>query len=669
MADGDLKPLFEPRSIALVGASRKEGSLGRRALRHVVKHGYRGTLHLVHPTADELEGVRAVRTIAEIDPVPDLAFICTDGDRVLGVVDEAVAAGVPALAAIASSGAVLHEQDAIRRRLEGSGARMLGPNSPGFVSVNPPVAPHISNFLNRPSLLSAPIGLITHSGAVGGVLADHLLSSGVGLDWLICTGNEFDVGMGECLEYLAGRDLRAIGLFVEAIRDLDAFRRGLDRAAEHGIAVLAVKVGRSDAGARQALTHTGALTGDSALFERELARRGGYLCETLEQLAACLAVATLPPTPASGLAVAAASGGLAGLLGDLSSRSGIAVPDLDGLANPWDTDAEIISDPPAAIAHWRSMLAPDEIGAGIMGFGSFPDAALISIAQELALDPPGKPVVLVPAAGMPAAMMEPLRGQAVSITDSGAAVKALRWWFERSAPPALARTRAREATTVAVDEADAKALLRSHGIPVPDGAVARSAAEAAAFAERVPGSSFVLKCLTPALAHKAAAGGVRLGLSGSGAELEAAWDAMAAAVEDATGTAMTAALIEAQAEPGIELIVSLGSDPEYGAFLAIGAGGGDVERDPDVVHRLLPAGAADVSAAFAELRIGSALRQAAAALGEDGPAPAALLQLVLTLASLAGERPGITVELNPVIVAFGAAPVAVDCVVVEADRG
>jgi acyl-CoA synthetase (NDP forming) len=690
-----LQPLFEPRSIALVGASRKEGSLGRRALRHVIQHGYRGEVHLVHPTADELEGVRAVRSIAEIDPTPDLAFVCTDGNRVLGVIEEAVDAGVPAVAAIAASGAIIDERDAVRALLERGGARMLGPNAPGFLSVNPPVAPHISNFLSRPALLSAPIGLITHSGAVGGILGDHLLESGVGLDWLI------DVGMGECLEYLAGRELRAIGLFVEAVRDLDAFRRGLDRAAEHGIEVLAVKVGRSAAGARQALTHTGALTGDSALFEQELVRRGGHLCENLEQLAACLAMATLPPAPTRSLAVAAASGGMAGLLGDLAMRDGIAVPDLGDLANPWDTDVQIIDDPEGAARVWRAMLERGDVGAGLMGFGSLPDASMMRIAESLAAEPVDKPTVLVPAAGMPVEMMELLRGRAVSIADSAVAIAAIDWWTA-TAPAHRARTDATPShaaasvppprpaaasparapgpspsrapgapppgtppARLAIDEAAAKQVLREASISVPLGLAVESVDDALAFAADAK-PPFVLKCLRPALAHKAAAGGVALGLRGAKPELRAAWDAMTDAVRNATGEPMRAALIEEQATPGLELIVSAGDDPDYGPFLTLGAGGGEVERRPDVAHRLLPVDDAAVHAALAELRLGSALRQAAAARGENGSAPAALVALILSVAELATERPGTTIELNPVIVPFqNGGPIAVDCVLME----
>jgi acyl-CoA synthetase (NDP forming) len=664
-----LAPLFEPRSIAVVGVSRNPASLGRRALRHLLQHEFGGAVHVVHPSFEgELEGVATVRTIAEIEPAPDLAFVCAGGDVAFPILEEAVAAGVGALAVIAASGAILDERDRVRDLLAGSGIRLLGPNIPGFLSVEPPVAPHISNFVSRERLDPAPIGVIAHSGAVGGVLGDLLSRAGVGLDWLISTGNEFDLGMGECLEFLAARDLRAIGLFVESIRDADAFRRGLELAASRDVAVLATKVGRSAAGERQAMTHTGALTGDSALFERELARHGGTLCDDLEELAACLAVATLAPATRRSAAVAAASGGLSGLIGDLTMARGVPVPDLGDLPNPWDTDVQIIDDPAGAIARWRQIMDREEIGCGVIGFGSLPDDHLFAIADQLAAEPAGKPLVLCPAAGMPAAVMDRLRGQAVSLGSPRVAAAALDWGT-RAAPPLAVAAAAPPppAPALALDEAEAKRRLREHGVPVPASAAAASAEEAAALAAEREGP-WVLKCLRPALLHKAAAGGVALGLRGAD-DVRRAWAEMETAVRTASGEELRTALVEEQLPPGLELIAAVDVDPDFGPYLTIGAGGAEVERRPDAAQVLLPASREQILAAISELALGGALRQAAAARGESAAAPAALVDLVEALAAAAAAN-GASIEVNPVILPFAAGdPVAADCVMIPATGG
>jgi acyl-CoA synthetase (NDP forming) len=666
-AANGLDSLFKPELIALVGLSRNEASLGRRVLKHLRAHNFGGEVAVIHPTADEIGGIPARRAIQELERVPDLAVICTGGDAALDVMSDVVDAGVRARAVLASSGEIVREPDRVREILARGGARLLGPNSPGFVSVAPPVAPHISHFLTQnESIFDAPIGMITQSGAVGGILANRLLEARVGFRWLVCTGNEYDLGLGEVLGFLAEQDLRAIGLFVESVRDLDHFRSGLDLAAERGIEVCAVKVGESDAGQRQALTHTGALTGMSALFEQELVSRGGWLCRDLDELAACLSLATLPPARSRAIAVAATSGGLAGLYGDIATARGLTVPPLEDLANPWDTDTVVIDDPAETADRWRAMLAAPEIGAGVLGFSAQPDAVVNANADALAAAGIDKPFILLGSAGMPAAALETLRGRAVAVSDTHAAFAALDWWT-RGTPSVNAPRRAHGSEALEVDELSAKALLAELGIPTPWGALARTPEEAVAAAE--PGRGpYVLKCLRPALAHKAAAGGVRLGLTGEAAELRAAWTEMSAAVGRATGTSMTEALVEQQVDPGLELLISVGHDADYGPYLTIGAGGSRVEAAPDVAHRLIPAGEDAVASAFSELRIAGALQQAAAARGEVGAVPPGLVTIALALARYAQDHPGVSVEVNPVVVPLSARPCfAVDCVLVAGD--
>jgi acetate---CoA ligase (ADP-forming) len=668
----ELSALFAPDSIALVGVSQREGNLGRRTLRHLQAHGYAGRISIVHPSAREIGGLPVHRSIAELGEIPDLAVVCTHGDLALDLLDELVDAGVPALMVLASSGAVVDSPERVRATLARSGARLLGPNSPGYVSAAPPIAPHISHFLTQNERLrDAPIGLIAQSGAVAGILANRLLEMRVGFRWAICTGNEHDLGLGEALAFVAAEDMRAIGLFVETVRDLEHFRHGLELAAERGVRVCAVKVGESAAGRRQALTHTGALTGMSELFEQELLMRGGHLCRDLEELAACLAVATLPRPRVRSLAVAATSGGVAGLLGDRAAAAGIEVPELEGLPNPWDTDAIVMEDPEGCAARWREMLASETVGAGLLGFGAQPAALMHRIVDALVAEPIAEPYVLVPAAGMPAAALEPLAGRAVAIADTADAVAALAWWSADAAPPPRGdlsdsgfETSSEPISEIDLDELRAKRLIAAIGIAVPRGAEVRDAGEAAAFAATGDGP-YVLKCLLPAFAHKAAVGAVRLGVGPGAGAIERAWDELAAAVASASGKPVAAVLIEEQVEPGIELLVSVGFDERHGAYLTLGAGGSGVEQLADVAHRLLPISVREVERALSGLSLGAALRVAARLRGEDGAAPAQLVELVLRLARLAEERPGITVEINPVILPLSfAPPIAVDCLIV-----
>lgn len=620
---------------------------------------------MVHPTARSIEGIAAHRSLAELAHPPDLAVVCTHGDRAIALVEDAVANGARSVMVLASSGQIVDSAERVREALARTGARMLGPNSPGFVSVAPPVAPHISHFLTQNErLIDAPTAVIAQSGAVAGILANRLLQSSVGFRWLICTGNEHDLGLGETLAFLATRELRAIGLFVESIRDVERFREGLDLAARNGVRVCAVKVGASAAGRRQAMTHTGALTGSSELFEQELARAGGRLCADLDELAACLAVATLPRPRLRSVAVAATSGGVAGLLGDRAAAAGIAVPELADLANPWDTDAVVMDDPEGCAAIWRRMLHDPAVGSGLLGFGALPDALMHRLTAALASEPIAEPYVLVPAAGMPADALDVLRGKAVAIESTACAVGALAWAAEDAELPSPIPASGPRAT-LEIDEAQAKQVLAEAGVAVPRGSVARSCEQALALAEQI-GAPVVLKCLRPAFAHKAAIGGVRLGIDADRVSVEAAWAEMSEEIRRRTGQALESALVEEQLPGGLELLVSVGWEERHGAFLTLGSGGGAVERQADVAHRLLPAERDSVEAAFAGLSIGAALAQAARLRGEDGPVPAELVELALALTRIAATKPGVTVECNPVLLPVAAGrPVALDCVLVE----
>jgi acyl-CoA synthetase (NDP forming) len=651
--------------VALVGVSQSEHNLGRRALRHLRSHGFEGRIDVVHPSAESIEGITAHRSLAELADPPDLAVVCTHGDRAIALVEDAVSNGARSVMVLASSGQVVESAERVREALARTGARMLGPNSPGFVSVAPPVAPHISHFLTQNKrLIDAPTAVIAQSGAVAGILANRLLQARVGFRWLICTGNEHDLGLGETLAFLATRELRAIGLFVESVRDIERFREGLDLAARNGVRVCAVKVGASEAGRRQAMTHTGALTGRSELFEQELARAGGRLCADLDELAACLAVATLPRPRLRSVAVAATSGGVAGLLGDRAAAAGIAVPELADLANPWDTDAVVMDDPEGCAGTWSKMLHDPSVGAGLLGFGALPDTLMHRLTAALASEPIAEPYVLVPAAGMPADALDVLRGKAVAIESTACAVGALAWAAEHAELPSPA-SGPDPLTTLLLDEAQAKLVLTEAGVAVPRGGIARSREEALALAGQI-GAPIVLKCLRPAFAHKAAVGGVRLGVGIDRESVEAAWTKLSEEIERRTGRALESALVEEQLPGGLELLVSVGWEERHGAFLTVGSGGAGVEQQSDVEHRLLPTDRDSVEAAFAGLSIGAALAQAARLRGEDGQVPAELVDLALALARIAAAKPGVTVECNPVLLPLAAGPpVALDCVVVE----
>jgi predicted CoA-binding protein len=400
--DDILNRLFLPATIALVGVSSDERSLSRRYLSHLIRHGYdRSRLAVVHPSGAPIEGTETVASIAALPFQPDLAIVLTGGDRAFDLIEQLLDLGVRAFNVFANDGRVVWDADRLKFILASAGARLLGPNSPGLVSMPAGAAAHASQFLSRRSVRRGPVAILSHSGAIGGIVANQVLDAQVGFDWLICTGNEINLGLGESLEFLAHQQgLRSIGLFVETIRDVEPFRRGLEAAADRGISVSALKIGWSEAASRAANRHTGAEVASVEVFGAELRRCGAVLCDDLADMTARLAVGSLPRPRGSRLAIAATSGGLTSVLGDMATAAGFDVPDLPGCDNPWDTDFRVVHEPADVGRDWSTMLARPDVDCGILALSAQTDQVMTTLLSSVAATNPTKPFLVMPFAGL-----------------------------------------------------------------------------------------------------------------------------------------------------------------------------------------------------------------------------------------------------------------------------
>jgi succinyl-CoA synthetase alpha subunit len=433
-----LRQLFYPESIAVVGASRDPRNIGHRYLVHLLSHGYpEEQIQIVHPSGEEVAGRPAVSSVAELEGPFDLGLILTAGDRVPELLEQLCESGAGGVNIFANDGAVLTEPDRLRAIAAKTGTRILGPNSPGYISVEPRVAAHATQMLSTATLKHGPVGVISHSGAIGGVVARSMLEAGAGFDTLVCTGNEIDLELGECLEFLATeRGLRAVGLFVETIRDVESFRRGLRAARDNGTKVCALKVGWSEAARRAAAGHTGADAGRVDLFEAELRREGATLCRDLAEMVAMLAVSSLPAPGSGGLLIGATSGGLTSVLGDATTAAGLPVPALDGFDNPWDTDIQVVHEPVLTGEEWMRELGREEIGAGVLALSAQPDRVMEGLVAGMEKAPAGKPFVVIPYAGLGAEMVERMPADAIVWEDAAGACRALAWALGEVEPPA-----------------------------------------------------------------------------------------------------------------------------------------------------------------------------------------------------------------------------------------
>jgi acetyltransferase len=600
--DAELGPLFAPRGIAVIGASRNPSKLGA-SLAHSL-HGFaeRGG-HLVLVNGRDTTMYGSVEAAVAACPV-DLAMICVPAPGCPQILAEAAEAGVRAavicgggFAEAGVDGAVLQQE--LAAVVTRTGIRLLGPNTSGFFV---PAAGLTASFV--PGAGSVPAGRIAVVAASGGVnhaVAFLLAEAGHGVSLAVGVGNGVDVTAPDVLDYLASDpQTAAVALHVESVTDGPRLVSSV-RALTAGKPVVALVVGRHDVGAFAA-SHTGALATSWRTTRAALAQAGAVLVDDERELidaVGALAATGARPGPGNGVGVVTAQAGPGLLLlDDLRGRSAdvpeltrasqaalaALLPPLTFQRNPVDTGR-----PGPEFGRVLAAVAADP-GVGILaGYALHePDAVdLVAAAQDALVS--GIPVVLgVGGTGPePAAIRRSLLAAGVAVASDPRGVAAATAALLADARARSRRTPgpvARPAATVALgagpfDESAAKDVLTRMGVATPARRACTSRASAhVALAEL--GGPVAVKLLDAAVLHKTEAGGVHLGVR-TPADLDAALDAL-----ELTGA--TRYLIEAMAPPGVDLVVGARRDPVFGPIVLLGLGGTTAEALADVSVRLAP---------------------------------------------------------------------------------
>lgn len=674
-----LRALWAARSVAVVGASDRAGSLGRLPIDFLLRHGYAGRILPVRPDGAAVVGLPSHASVAaaaaETGPV-DLAMIMVAAARVPEAVADCIAAGVPTaivctsgFAETGAAGAAL--QDEVVAMAAAGGLRLVGPNCIGSVGVRTGQVSSFSPLFGgaNTTLLPGDLGFVSQSGALGYGAVSLAWERGLGLGWVVNTGNEADVSAAEVIAVVADEPgCRGVLAYVESLNGLDHLRRVVDS----GLPLAILKAGRSEAGAAAAASHTGALATGDRLVDAALRQLGAHRVDDVDDLLDAGEVMGLPPMNGRRVAVVTTSGGSGILATDALETAGMSlsqlsadntaaldaiVPAYGSTANPVDVTASVMSDPSLFDRALAAIAADPEVDAILACFcvltGSDVDAVVDALRRVR--EQSGKPVVAVRtgadhlapdaraamrAAGIPC-FPTPARGvralaalatfstprpvsSRVDVADGGdgADAEALR--------PKLS-----DGPTADADEATLKALLAQAGLPIPHGRVVHSREDAAAGVEECGGRS-VFKALVPGLLHKSDAGGVILGVTADGAG--AAYDRIAALGGEVWCEEMVGG--------GIEALVGVAPSP-LGTVLTIGLGGVLTEVMSDVSLRLLPVNRNDIEDMIDETRLGTLL---AGVRGAPPADRAALVDTVLTLAGLIPRWPAGELDLNPVTV-------------------
>ncbi len=679
-AAASLRPLLRPESIAVIGVSSTRSSPGRIVMRELIAHGFTGPVYPVNPQAGTIDGVAAFARIKDIPsaigPV-DLAVVAVPAAHVLTVANECADAGVRGLLVLSSGFAESGpegraDQEALVAVCRRSGMRLIGPNCLGIITTDPLVSAYA--MFTGLDVLPGGVALMSQSGAIAITMTSLATRRGVGFSSVVSVGNKADVSGNDLLEYwVDDESTDVIALYLESFGNPRRFAR-IARQVGRKKPIIAIKAARSSAGAKAAASHTAALTASDATVDA-LFRQAGVLRVDdpgeLLLLAAALERTTLPT--GRRVAIVGNAGGLGILMADALACEQLAL-------------AELASDTVAALqAHAPSHAAvtnPVDLTATV-------SATQFGAALRVVLDDPGidavvcvyvpvladeaqptfaviadttrdstKPVLLLSDEG--AAESGDVSKIAIAATPREAALVLARLaeraeWLARPHDtdlpiPEEVIERIRELVehnrhqneTGWLPSTTAFEIFRLAGIPTATPVTADDA-EQAAEAATTMGFPVCVKAANPTLMHKSDIGAVHVGLRDEFGVVCAFQS-----IEQALGEAMQGVIVQPVVPPGVEMIIGIENDPQFGPLVVVGAGGRTAELWRDTTVHLAP-----VNFAEADLMI-SSLRSHPLLTGFRGAPPAdrdALIDAVVRLAQLAVDVPDIAeLDANPVIV-------------------
>jgi acyl-CoA synthetase (NDP forming) len=679
-----LAAFLTPRSIALVGVPGDLARPGARPLVYLLKHGYAGRIFPVNPRRTEIGGVRAYPALADLPERPDTVWLGVPGPEVLGVLEEAGRLRIPN-AVILTAGFGETGPDGRRREqaLQAAAARhgitLLGPNMLGFINFweRIPLTFSAAGGLDR--LLAGGLGVVSQSGALAGAVVNRADDRLVGMSAMVSTGNEAGITLAECLEYFASDPrTQVVAMIAEGIRDGARFRTAAARLLEAGKPLVALKVGRSEAGRRNALTHTGALAGSHAAW-RAVARQLGIIeVDTFEDMVEIAGFHARERRPIRGrVGVLTTSGGASIMMADQLEARGLRMPRLSA--------ATVAGLGALLPEHARTRDNPVDVTAG-MPEATF-DKVLATIAADGGLDvlitavtgaagveraqtvvrvarATGTPMVacwlggsqtedglrVLDAEGLPAFRNPRTAAAAIASARDVAAARAA--WRARG--PLTASPAARVTSAYA----DLSALARRSGVPLAAEALVTTPAAAARAARRL-GFPVAVKVVAHDLPHKSDAGALALNITSA----ELVSRVAARLLRRARGAAVEGLLVQRMAPAGVEVLVGVTRDPTFGLMLVVGAGGVQTELRADTASRPLPVTRAEIVTMLGEVRSLRALAGFRGAPAADVPALVRAVAGVARLAQALGDRLR-SLDVNPVIVQpRGKGAVAVDLLV------
>jgi acyl-CoA synthetase (NDP forming) len=673
-----LDPLLRPRSIAVLGATERKGTVGRHTVENLLKGGYEGRLYAVNPGRDAVQGVPCFASLAALpEPVEHVIFAISD-TRIEAALEEVIAHGARAATLMSTLVLANDREPALRERvlarIRSSGLLVCGANGMGFYNFTDGI--WACGFRTRMHRRGGNVAYISHSGSGMCGIVDS--EERIDFSLVVSTGQELAVAMDEYLDFALDQpETRAVGLFMETARNPAGLIAAFEKARDRRIPIVALKVGRNELSARLTVSHSGAIAGKDAVYDAIFDRYGVHRARDMDELATTLILFAQPhPVGNGGLVSIHDSGGERQLLIDLAEDHDVPLTQLspastaklEALLDPglpavnpldaWSTGgpdyhhtmekcfSTLMSDPEAAIGAVIHDRAP--------GGGIFADYLTYLRAGHAAS---GKPAFLVAnrqGSGADPLVVEATREGFPVLDGMTSFLHGVRHLLDHRdftararadapviPPAARARIRARIADRRPFDENDALVLLRDAGLPASAGTIVESESAAIA-AARAIGYPVVLKTAKRGLDHKSELQGIHLALADDTA-VKAAYHDLAKRID---ARVLVAPMIAAR---GVEMLLGMIHDAQFGPIVLIGAGGVHVEALADAVYAVPPFDASVAARLVERLRIAPLLHS------RRHPQPLALDEFCRVaarfsaLAAALGDRLE-EMDLNPVIV-------------------
>lgn len=692
-----MRELFEPASVAVIGASAERNKVGNIILGNIIESGFQGPLYPVNPRYEEILGLKCYPRVTDVPGPVEMAVVVVPAKFVLQVMEECGQKGVKAAVVISAGFKEVGLEGAKLERQLGElahryGMRVLGPNCLGLINTH--------HRMNATFAQEGPkegnIAISSQSGAICVVVLDWAANINIGFSKFISVGNKLDVDEGHLLEYLReDPQTKVIGMYIEGTDRGREFLRQAELTTRVK-PVIALKAGRTSSGAKAASSHTGAMSGSDKVYDAAMRQSGVVRVKNIEEMFDLLqAFSTMPLPEGEGLAIVTNAGGLGVMAADACSDNGLTLasfeastierlkqglPAAASLYNPidvvGDADAErydhairtVMDDPNVACV--VALLAPTDlvdissVAKTLTAFaGSSPKPIVTSFVggKEMMA-----PIDMLKAAGIPnypspergiralAAMVEHRRS-----LDRKESHAVRPFEADREAVREVISS-VRSEGRLQLSENEGKRILKAYGIPTPREGIAHDLASAVELAREI-GYPVVMKVESPDIAHKTDVGGVVLDIDDD-QELERSYQVMLSKVREKMPRAKVTGVSIQKMVKGREVIVGMVRDDQFGPVITFGLGGIFVEIMRDVTQGIAPLDRDDVERMVRSIRAYPMLAGARGKRPGDIPA---LVEAILKISQMAMEFPELEeLEMNPVMVGDeGTGVTAVDALV------